>query len=111
MSEYKGRSYLQPPIDYKTAIGKCYIPKGCSQIWQSARKPGFAVGKYFPKYGHYVLIGSIEGQLKLYDVIRDRALVRTYLGHWEGVRGLEFSKDGSFFMSCSYDSTILQWDT
>jgi pre-mRNA-processing factor 17 len=69
------------------------------------------VGKYFPRYGHYVLVGNIEGQLKLYDVIRDRALVRTYLGHWEGVRGLEFSQDGSSFLSCSYDSTLLHWDT
>jgi len=46
--------------------------------------------KFFPKYGHYILSGGMDGMVKLWSTNGDRRLVRDYIGHNMPVRDLTF---------------------
>ncbi len=67
--------------------------------------------KFFPKSGHFVLVGTPEGKVLLYDVIKNRSLVYTYVGHTKAVRDIQFSNDGKHFLSCGFDGMVQYWDT
>ncbi|KAL4444508.1 hypothetical protein ABPG74_016801 [Tetrahymena malaccensis] len=108
--DYKGRSYLQPPIDLKPRDHVCYIPKKQVHCW-SGHEKGVQAIRFFPKYGHYLLSASLDSTVKLWDVMGNKKCVRTYMGHKQAVRDIEFTNDGRHFLSCSYDKNVLYWDT
>lgn len=39
-------------------------------------------------------------QVKIWDVFNTQKCMRTYLGHSKGVREVQFSNDGTRFLSC-----------
>ena len=49
--------------------------------------------------------------LQLWEVYHDRRCLRTFIGHAKAVRAIDFSYDGTKFLSCSYDRHIKLWDT
>jgi len=108
--DYKGRSYILPPLDLKPRDHTCYIPKKPVHTWSGHTK-GVQVARFFPKYGHFILSGSHDTKVKLWDVYNNRKCVRTYMGHSEAVRDICFTNDGLHFLSASYDKTIHYWDT
>lgn len=59
--------------------------------------------------GTYVLSGSEDGTLKLWETATGRE-VRTFTGHKAGVTSVAFSPDGSTAVSGSNDSTLRLWD-
>ena len=102
---------MEAPVDYKQTFGKCYIPERNVQSWNTSNKEGFQIAKYFPKSGHFILTGTPEGKCLLYDVMTNRSLTHTYVGHTKAVRDICFSNDGKNFLSCAFDGIVRYWDT
>jgi pre-mRNA-processing factor 17 len=109
--DYRGKSYLEAPLDFKPQYGKCYIPERNTTTWITSDKAGFQVARFFPKSGHFILAGTPEGKALLYDVIKDRSLVHSYFGHTKAIRDIQFSHDGKHFLSCGFDNRVHYWDT
>lgn len=85
-TDYKGKSYIEAPVDFKPNTEKCFVPEKNVQTWTTSQKAGFQVAKFFPKSGHFIMAGTAEGKVLLYDVIKDRSLAHTYVGHTKAVR-------------------------
>ena len=63
----------------------------------------------FSADGRYVLSGSYDKTLKLWDVSNGQE-VRTFSGHSSYVMSVAFSPDGRYALSGSYDHTMKLWD-
>ncbi len=77
----------------------------------TSNKAGLQVARFFPKVGHFALIGNPEGKVMLFDILKSRQCVQTYVGHYKAIRDIQFSNDGKHFLSCSFDCKIHYWDT
>ena len=76
-----------------------------------SQREGYQVLRFFPKSGHFVLTGNAEGKVLLFDVIRNRSLAHTYVGHSKAIRDIQFTNDGKHFLSCAFDGIVHYWDT
>jgi WD40 repeat protein/serine/threonine protein kinase len=63
----------------------------------------------FSPDGSYVLSGSKEETLRLWEVASGREL-RVFKGHTKGITSVAISPDGRFALSGSYDDTLRLWD-
>src|SRR5260370_1470726 len=59
--------------------------------------------------GHFVLSGSDDQTLRLWEVATGRCL-RIFQGHTDGVRSVSLSADGHFALSGSDDQTLRLWE-
>jgi pre-mRNA-processing factor 17 len=59
--------------------------------------------KFFPKSGHLMLSASHDGSCKIWDVAKNKKCLRTYTGHSKAIRDVDFSPDGSKFLSAGFD--------
>ena len=109
--DYQGRSFLEPPTDLKNIEHTCYIPKKLIYTYYNTHDKNIQTIKFFPKYGHYLLSCGLDGKVKLWDVLTNRKIVKTYIGHTEGVRDICFNYDGKRFLSCGFDKKVINWDT
>ena len=64
MYDYQGRSYLYPPAELRPVDHVCYIPKKVIHTWSGHTK-GVQAIKFFPKYGHFLLSGSLDSKVKI----------------------------------------------
>jgi pre-mRNA-processing factor 17 len=111
LHDYKGRSYILPPQDRSYARAEQnYIPKTLVHTYKGHRRQ-VQVAKFFPKFGHMILSGSYDSEVKLWDVHGDRTCLRTYSGHKNAVRDLSFTNDGMHFLSTGWDNRLNFWDT
>jgi len=108
--DYLGRTYISPPSHLKAEYHECFMPKKCIQTW-SGHEKGVAAIRFFPKYGHLLLSGGMDGKVKIWDIYNDQQLLRTFIGHKKAVKDICFTNDGRRFISCSYDRLINLWDT
>ncbi|MEO0472303.1 MAG: P-loop NTPase fold protein, partial [Bacteroidota bacterium] len=60
--------------------------------------------------GRYILAGSIEGRLEMWDVNNGQS-VRTFEGHHATITAIDFlSNGGDYFLSASVDGTLRAWE-
>ncbi|XP_055334696.1 pre-mRNA-processing factor 17-like [Paramacrobiotus metropolitanus] len=114
--DYMGRSFLHIPQDVgvnlrsEEAPDKCYIPKNLLHTWAGHNR-GVAAIRWFPKSGHLLLSAGMDTKVKLWQVYGDRECVRSYVGHRQAVRDVNFNNTGTQFLSSAYDRWIKLWDT
>ena len=114
--DYQGRSWMHPPagihrddeIDETTDV--CYIPKKCVKKY-SGHSKGVQAIQFLPETGHLLLSASMDGKCKIWDIYNDRQLRRTYAGHSEAVRSINFNNTGNQFLSAGFDRMTRLWDT
>jgi WD40 repeat protein len=54
---------------------------------------------------------GLDGKVKMWDVFGNKKCMRTYLGHSKGVKDINFTNDGTKFVSVGYDKNTRLWDT
>mmetsp|Transcript_57548 Transcript_57548/g.122399 ORF Transcript_57548/g.122399 Transcript_57548/m.122399 type:complete len:614 (+) Transcript_57548:194-2035(+) len=112
-SDYAGRSWIEnkasqivKDVDDK----QCFLPKKWMHTW-SGHTMGINQIRWFPETAHLILSASMDGTCKIWDYHNQRKCLRTYMGHDQGVRDVNFTNDGRRFYSVSYDKNIQYWDT
>lgn len=114
--DYQGRSFLHPPLDVgvnlksDTPPERCFLPKAHIHTW-SGHSKGIAAIRWFPRTAHLFLSASMDCRIKIWEVYNERRCVRTYYGHRQAVRDINFNNSGKQFLSAAYDRYIKLWDT
>lgn len=114
--DYQGRSFLHIPQDVDVNLRaeeppeKCFIPKKLLHTYTGHTK-GIQKINYFPVSAHLFLTCSMDCKVKLWEFYKGRRCIRTYTGHSQGVRDVSFNRDGTEFLTASYDRYIKLWDT
>ena len=113
--DYQGRSFLHPPpapegTHYGEPPEHCFLPRRICHTW-SGHSKGVAAIRFFPRTAHLLLSAGLDGRVILWETQGRRRRVRTYMGHTAAVKDIDFNRDGTRFVSCSYDKTIRLWDT
>ncbi|OBA19086.1 WD40 repeat-like protein [Metschnikowia bicuspidata var. bicuspidata NRRL YB-4993] len=68
--------------------------------------------RYFPRLGHLLLSCGNDGKIFLWSLGGETSRkVRGYFGHSHAVKDVIFNSNGDKFLSCSYDNTIVLWET
>ncbi|SMR53370.1 unnamed protein product [Zymoseptoria tritici ST99CH_3D1] len=122
--DYQGRTYMHVPqdldidlvADFENLDLKCYHPKKLIHTYRSAsNKPAHEKAltalKFFPDSGHLLLSAAADGKVKLWDAYHARELFRTYSGHTKSVVDVDFSPNGTSFITASYDRYMKVWNT
>lgn len=115
-TDYQGRSFLHIPQDLGINLKsdepppKCFIPKRQIHVWKGHNK-GVSVIRWFPNSAHLMLSGALDNKVKLWEVYGKRRCIRTYMGHKQAIRDVNFNNAGDQFLSASYDRFIKLWDT
>ena len=89
----------------------CYAPRKVSShlVWTHQRRQRHSLSTRGT--GHLLLSGSQDARVKIWDVIRDRQCLRTFIGHSKPVKDVNFNRTGEHFLSLAYDKYIKVWDT
>lgn len=95
--------YLRELVGYQGMVVASPTPDGkplnsSKQVKVAAQAPG-----------QYVVSGSRDKTLKLFDVATQQ-LLHTFNGHDNWVRGITFHPNGRYFLSVSDDKTLKIWD-
>jgi hypothetical protein len=75
MYDYQGRSYLYPPAELRPVDHVCYIPKKVIHTWSGHTK-GVQAIKFFPKYGHFLLSGSLDSKVCIDSRNKNTIIIR-----------------------------------
>lgn len=114
--DYQGRSFLHPPHDVGVSLkagahpDRCFLPKAHIHSWTGHTK-GISSIKLFPKSAHLLLSCSMDAKIKIWEVYNERRCVRTFIGHRQAVRDIDFNANGNKFVSAGYDRYLKLWDT
>jgi pre-mRNA-processing factor 17 len=115
-TDYLGRSYMHIPQDLDISLTKevgsvtNYIPKKLIHTWRHHGKPVTSM-QLFPRSSHLGLSGGADGLVTIWDVYRQKELLRTFAGHNKAITDLSFNNDGTRFVSGGFDRRIRLWDT
>jgi len=107
---YAGESWIKPPKDRKRENDHCYVPKRCIHTWSGHAKGTQAI-RFFPRHGHLLLSAGLDSKVKIWDVHGHGKCMRTYMGHEKALKDIQFTNDGTRFVSTSWDKKIKLWDT
>ena len=121
--DYQGRTYMHVPqdldvdlvADFENLNLKCYHPKKLVHTFKShgknAHEKPLTALKFFPSSGHLLLSAAADGKAKIWDAYHQRELLRSYSGHTKSIVDVDFSPDGTHFLTASYDRQMKVWDT
>lgn len=121
--DYQGRTYMHVPQDLDVDLVsdmesldiKCFTPKKLVHTFKShgknAHEKALTSLKFIPNSGHLLLSAAADGKVKLWDVYHNRELLRTYNGHTKSTVDVDFTPDGTKFVTASYDKQMKVWDT
>lgn len=121
--DYQGRTYMHVPqdldvdltSDFENLDLKCYYPKNQLHTFKahgkSAHERAITALRFLPSSGHLLLSAAADGKVKLWDCYHNRELLRSYSGHTKSVADIDFTPDGTRFLSASYDRQLKVWDT
>ncbi|KAK0357250.1 hypothetical protein LTR02_000111 [Friedmanniomyces endolithicus] len=124
--DYQGRTYMHVPqdldidltSDFESMSLKCYTPKKLIHTFRpstgnkkEAHDRALTSLRFFPNSGHLLLSAAADGKVKLWDTYHARELLRTYSGHTKSVVDVDFTPDGTRFLTASYDRQMKVWDT
>ncbi|KAI0158069.1 WD40-repeat-containing domain protein [Xylariaceae sp. FL1272] len=115
--DYQGRTYMHIPqdldIDLRKEIGSItnYIPKKLVHTWKHHSDKAVTALRFFPNSGHLLLSSGADTTVKIFDVYHNKELLRSYSGHSKAVSDISFNRDGTQFISGSYDRQMKLWDT
>ncbi|CBZ50911.1 putative pre-mRNA splicing factor [Neospora caninum Liverpool] len=111
-TDYQGRSWLDVPPGTKELPpdSACFPPKREIHAYVG-HTGGVQAIRFFPRSGHLLLSASMDSTVKIWDVLNQRKLYRTYTAHKQAVRDIQWAEEGRRFYSCSFDNTVKLWDT
>ncbi|KOB76981.1 Pre-mRNA-processing factor 17 [Operophtera brumata] len=114
-TDYQGRSWMEAPrsetqLRSDTPPDRCFLPKSHIHTWRGHTK-GVAAARWFPQTAHLLLSAGMDCRVKIWEVYGDRRCIRTYFGHRQAVRDVNFNNSGKQFVSAAYDRYIKLWDT
>ncbi|CAG9559637.1 unnamed protein product [Danaus chrysippus] len=114
-TDYMGRSWIEAPrsetqLRSDTPPDKCFLPKAHIFTWKGHSK-GVSAVRWFPRTAHLMLSAAMDCRVKIWEVYGDRRCIRTYFGHRQAVRDVNFNNTGTHFLSAAYDRYIKLWDT
>ncbi|MDX2306552.1 MAG: WD40 repeat domain-containing protein [Microscillaceae bacterium] len=78
------------------------------QSLQAHKNSVFAL-RYTPD-GQYLLSGSRDAHLKVWEVEKKYALYESIVAHLYAINHLDFSPDGNYMATCSMDKSVKVWD-
>eukprot|EP01029_Cantina_marsupialis_P029564 TRINITY_DN781848_c0_g1_i1.p1 TRINITY_DN781848_c0_g1~~TRINITY_DN781848_c0_g1_i1.p1 ORF type:complete len:528 (-),score=153.25 TRINITY_DN781848_c0_g1_i1:249-1832(-) len=108
--DYQNRAWCLPPTGVKSSTNhKCFVPKRIMYTYKGHSKGVNSIA-FYPKIGHLLLSGALDGKVKIWDVETDKKCRRTYIGHNAGVRHVSFTPTGEQFLTCSFDRHAKLWD-
>jgi len=108
--DYMGRTWFDHPTHLKPGEHVCYAPKKRIHTW-SGHSKGVSAIRFFPRFGHLLLSASMDSTIKIWEVYGKRRCIQTYSAHMQAVKAIEFTHDGTHFLSCGYDKYARVWDT
>ncbi|XP_053603859.1 pre-mRNA-processing factor 17 [Plodia interpunctella] len=114
-TDYQGRAWTsapraEPRLRSDAPPDKCFLPKAHIHTWKGHTK-GIATVRWFPGTAHLMLSAGMDCRVKIWEVYGERRCARTYFGHRQAVRDVNFNNSGAQFLSAAYDRYIKLWDT
>eukprot|EP01065_Artemidia_motanka_P015262 TRINITY_DN19135_c0_g1_i1.p1 TRINITY_DN19135_c0_g1~~TRINITY_DN19135_c0_g1_i1.p1 ORF type:complete len:562 (+),score=76.92 TRINITY_DN19135_c0_g1_i1:249-1688(+) len=107
--DYQGRStIMHNPL--KPYRGQCKTPSQLVHTYRGHNK-GVQCIRWMPPLGNLFASGGLDGKVKLWQVFGKREIMQTYVGHFKGIKDLNFDNSGERFISSGYDNFIRIWET
>ena len=106
--DHLGRSWVMPPISWKSGPHECAIPKQLIHTY-SYHTSYVTNVEMFPNFGHLFLSSSLDSTVRVWSTLGDRQCIQSYIGHSKGVCDCAWSSDGLKFASCCYGKKMKLW--